>query len=36
MALMDISFRAERAVLSKLNFTLPTSKLQMCCNKLNL
>ena len=36
MAPMDISFRAERAILSKLSFTLPTSKLQMCCNKLNL
>ena len=29
---MDISFRAERAILSKLSFTLPTSMLQMCRN----
>ena len=32
MSSMDISFRAERAILSTLSFTLPTSKLQMCCN----
>ena len=36
MAPMDIHFRSERAILSNLSFTLPTSKLEMCCNKLNL
>ena len=36
MAPMDTHFRSERAILSNLSFTLPTSKLQMCCNKLNL
>ena len=32
MSSMDISFRAERTILSTLSFTSPTSKLQMCCN----
>ena len=36
MAPMDIHFRSERAILSNLSFTLLTSKLQMCCNQLNL